>query len=122
MEPLPPLTESDAPRPEPAPPRPAALGHIKSAAAVALHMHQPLIPGGGVELSRAGVISNLQFMLESGSDGDRYNAQVYHQCYRRTGELVRTAVDAGQAPRVMLEYSGTLLHGLERMGLTDVFE
>ena len=61
-------------------------------------------------------------MLESPSDGDRYNARMYHQCYRRIGELVRTSMDAGWSPRVMLDYSGTLLHGLARMGLVDVFE
>jgi hypothetical protein len=85
-------------------------------------MHQPLIPAGGAELESARIISNLQHMLEGGSDGDRYNAQVFHQCYRRPGELVRSLVDAGHAPRLMLEYSGTLLCGLERMGLLDVFE
>src|SRR5206468_10844328 len=31
-------------------------------------------------------------------------------------------IDEGQQPRIMLEYSGTLLHGLRRMGLHDVFD
>jgi len=36
------------------------IADIDSAFAVALHMHQPLIPNGGPELRTAGVISNLQ--------------------------------------------------------------
>ena len=103
-------------------PRAPTLGGIESAAAVALHMHQPLIPAGGDELGQARIISNLEYMRERGSDSERHDARMFHQCYRRMGELVRTSLDAGQAPRVMLEYSGTLLHGLEQMGLTDVID
>jgi glycosyl hydrolase family 57 len=122
MDQLPPLWDPESPRPPQPRAAAPALGAVKSACAVALHMHQPLIPAGGAELTSAGIISNLQHMLEGGNDGDRYNAEVYHQCYRRTGELVRTLIDEGHAPRVMLEYSGTLLHGLARMGLQDVFD
>jgi hypothetical protein len=103
-------------------PRAPALAHVRSACAVALHMHQPLIVAGGDELARASVISNLQYMFEHPGEGDNHNAEVFHQCYRRTGEFIRTLIDEGHAPRVMLEYSGTLLHGLARMGLTDVFD
>jgi hypothetical protein len=35
------------------------FGHIRSACAVALHMHQPLIPAGGGDLHTAEIISNL---------------------------------------------------------------
>ena len=107
-----------APRPEHAP----ALGHVRSACAIALHMHQPLLPGGGSELRTARVISNLEYMREHGSDSERHDARMFHECYRRMGELVRTLHDAGRAPRVMLEYSGTLLYGLEQMGHRDVFD
>ena len=122
MDELPPLWDPQASSPRSTAAPPARLGTVKSACAVALHMHQPLIPAGGTELASARIISNLQHMLENGSDGDRYNAQVFHQCYRRTGELVRSLVDEGHSPRVMLEYSGTLLCGLARMGLDDVVE
>src|SRR5260370_40708088 len=38
------------------------------------------------------------------------------------GEFIAQLIDEGKQPRVMLEYSGTLLHGLSSMGLRDVFE
>ena len=37
---------------------------IQSAFAIALHMHQPLIPAGGQELRTAALISNLRYMFE----------------------------------------------------------
>ena len=37
----------------------SGFGEIRSAFAIALHMHQPLIPAGGPELRTAAVISNL---------------------------------------------------------------
>jgi hypothetical protein len=85
-------------------------------------MHQPLIPAGGADLATAGIISNLAYMFEHQGEGDNHNAEVFHQCYRRTGEFIRNLCDAGLAPRLMLEYSGTLLHGLARMGLADVID
>lgn len=36
------------------------FGRVRSAFSSALHMHQPLIPAGGSDLSTAAVISNLQ--------------------------------------------------------------
>ena len=38
------------------------------------------------------------------------------------GEFIPQLIDEGKQPRVMLEYSGTLLHGLRQMGLNDVFD
>ncbi|MEA3418774.1 MAG: glycosyl hydrolase family 57 [Campylobacterota bacterium] len=95
---------------------------IKSACAIALHMHQPLIPVGGDDLQSAAVISNLQHMMEHPGIGDNHNAQVFAWCYRRMGEFIPELVEEGKNPRVMLEYSGTLLHGLRRMGADDVIE
>jgi len=37
----------------------------RGAAAIALHMHQPLIPAGGSDLRTAAIISNLQNMMEN---------------------------------------------------------
>ena len=54
--------------------------------------------------------------------GDNHNASVFHWCYKRMGEFIPQLVDEGKQPRVMLEYSGTLLHGLRQMGLNDVFD
>ena len=98
------------------------FGEIRAACAVALHMHQPLIPAGGDDLSSAAIISNLQYMLEHQSIGDNHNAPVFHTCYRRMGEIIPELVKQGKSPRVMLEYSGTLLHGLRSMGLDDVLD
>ena len=98
------------------------FGGIKSAFAIALHMHQPLIPAGGSDLRTAEIISNLKHMMDNPGIGDNHNASVFHWCYKRMGEFIPQLVDEGKQPRVMLEYSGTLLHGLRQMGLNDVFD
>jgi hypothetical protein len=98
------------------------FGRIKSAFANALHMHQPLIPAGGGDLRTAAVISNLQHMFENPGIGDNHNASVFHWCYKRMGEFIPQLVHEGKEPRIMLEYSGTLLHGMRKMGLNDVFD
>jgi hypothetical protein len=98
------------------------FGSIKSACAIALHMHQPLIPAGGSDLHTATIISNLKYMMDNQSIGDNHNAPVFHWCYKRMGEFIPQLVEEGKNPRVMLDYSGTLLHGLRAMGLDDVFD
>jgi hypothetical protein len=98
------------------------FGRVRAGFACALHMHQPLIPAGGVDLREARIISNLQHMLEHPHEGDNHNARVFHRCYKRMGEFIPTLVREGKAPRIMLEYSGTLLYGLRAMGLHDVFD
>src|SRR5437867_2860438 len=95
---------------------------IKSAFAIALHMHQPLIPAGGQDLRTAEIISNLKYMMDNPGIGDNHNASVFHWCYKRMGEFIPQLIEEGKQPRVMLEYSGTLLHGLRQMGLHDVFD
>lgn len=96
------------------------FGRIKSAFAIALHMHQPLILGGNGNLSTAPVISNLQYMMDNPQIGDNHNAPVFRWCYERMGEFIPQLVHEGKQPRVMLDYSGCLLHGLRQMGLDDV--
>ncbi|HUC85013.1 MAG TPA: hypothetical protein VL970_07470 [Candidatus Acidoferrales bacterium] len=98
------------------------FGRIRSAFAIALHMHQPLIPAGGGDLATAEIISNLKHMMNNPGLGDNHNASVFHWCYKRMGEFIPQLVEEGREPRVMLEYSGTLLHGLRQMGLHDVFD
>ena len=98
------------------------FGRIRSAFASALHMHQPLIPAGGQDLHTAEIISNLQHMMENPGVGDNHNAPAFHWCYKRMGEFIPQMVDESRQPRVMLEYSGELLHGLRHMGLNDVFD
>jgi len=92
------------------------FGRIKSAFAIALHMHQPLIPAGGGNLSTAAVISNLKYMMDNQHIGDNHNAPVFHWCYKRIGEFVPALVQEGKQPRVMLDYSGCLFHGCGRWG------
>ena len=98
------------------------LARLDSGFAVALHMHQPLIPAGGQDLRSAAVISNLAWMMDHPDQGDNHNAPAFAWCYKRMGEFIPQLLERGQAPRVMLDYSGTLLHGMRRMGLHDVFD
>jgi hypothetical protein len=95
---------------------------IKSAFSIALHMHQPLIPAGGGDLSTAAIISNLKYMMDNQGIGDNHNAPVFHWCYKRVAEFIPQMVNEGKQPRVMLDYSGNLLHGLRAMGLDDVID
>ena len=95
---------------------------VKSAFAIALHMHQPLIPGGGPDLATAPIISNLQHMMDHPEIPDAHNAPAFVSCYERMGRIVPQLVAEGLQPRVMLDYSGCLLHGLAQMGLQDVLE
>lgn len=96
--------------------------NIRGACAIALHMHQPQVPAGGDDLRTAAIISNLQYMLEHPDIGDNHNAAVFAHCYQRMGDIVPNLVSEGKAPRVMLEYSGTLLHGLRQMGREDIID
>src|SRR5438067_956075 len=97
-------------------------GRVKSAFACALHMHQPLIPAGGNDLRTAEIISNLKHMMDNQGVGDNHNATVFHWCYKRIGEFIPQLIEEGKQPRIMLDYSGTLLHGMRQMGLNDVFD
>jgi hypothetical protein len=100
---------------------PMRLERLQSAFAIGLHMHQPLILGDG-DLSTAPIIGNLQYMMEHQDVGDNHNAPVFAWCYSRTADFIRELVDAGHQPRVMLDYSGTLLFGLRQMGRGDILE
>lgn len=94
------------------------IEEITSAFAIALHMHQPTIPAG----ANGELISNLQYMFEHSGEGDNHNASVFAWCYSRMGEIIPELVANGCNPRVMLDYSGNLLWGLEQMGRQDVLD
>jgi hypothetical protein len=100
---------------------PMRLERLQSAFAIGLHMHQPLILGDG-DLHRAPIIGNLQYMMEHQDIGDNHNAPVFAWCYSRSADFIRELVDAGHQPRVMLDYSGTLLFGLRQMGRGDILD
>jgi hypothetical protein len=92
------------------------LEHIRSAFACALHMHQPTIPAG----VDGALISHLQYMLEHPGEGDNHNAEPFAHCYRRMADLIPQLIADGCDPRIMLDYSGTLLWGFEQMGRHDI--
>lgn len=104
------------------PESPIDFARIRSAFANALHMHQPLIPAGGPEPATAALIGNLQYMLEHPEGVDNHNAPVFQWCYGRMGEFIPQLVREGAEPRIMLDYSGTLFHGLRRQGAGEVFD
>ncbi len=99
------------------------LDRLRATFAVALHMHQPLIPAGGGDLRTAETVGNLEAMMRQGpGGGDYYNATVFLDCYGRMGDIIAGLVREGRNPRVMLDYSGELLYGLRRMGRGDVLD
>src|SRR5882757_10903167 len=77
---------------------------INSAFAIALHMHQPLIPAGGDDLRTADIVSNLDFMMRHPEIPDAHNAPVFKQCYQRMGDFIPELLCEGLQPRVMLDY------------------
>ena len=95
-----------------------SLSRLRSGFACALHMHQPTIPAG----ADGALISHLQFMLEHPDQGDNHNAEPFAHCYRRMAELIPQLIASGCSPRIMLDYSGTLLWGVEQMGRHDITE
>jgi hypothetical protein len=98
------------------------FGGVRGAFAIALHMHQPLVPAGGADLRTAAVIGNLKHMTDNPGVGDNHNAPVFAWCYKRMGEFIAQLVAEGKQPRVMLDYSGELFHGLRAMGHDDVLD
>ncbi len=126
-QPLPPIAGREAelaalmqrpPRPWRRPPAAPPLAAIRSAFACALHMHQPTIPAG----ADGALISHLQWMLEHPGEGDNHNAEPFAHCYRRMAELLPELIGQGCRPRIMLDYSGNLLWGLEQMGRRDCLD
>ena len=92
------------------------LDTLQACFACALHMHQPAIPAG----PEGTLISHLQHMLDHPTQGDNHNAEPFAHCYRRLADILPALISQGCSPRIMLDYSGTLLWGLEQMGRTQV--
>lgn len=92
------------------------LDNINAGFACALHMHQPTIPAG----SNGELICNLQYMFEHQGEGDNHNADVFAWCYSRMADWIKELVAEGKNPRIMLDYSGNLLWGLQQMGRDDI--
>jgi hypothetical protein len=94
------------------------LEDITATFAIALHMHQPTVPGG----ANGELINNLQYMFEHQGEGDNHNAGVFAECYRRMGDFIPELVANGANPRIMLDYSGNLLWGVQQMGRGDIID
>lgn len=92
------------------------LNKLSAGFAIALHMHQPTIPAG----PKGQLISHLQYMFEHHYEGDNHNAGPYTYCYARMGDFIPELVNQGCNPRVMLDYSGNLLWGLQQMRRHDI--
>jgi hypothetical protein len=94
------------------------INNVNAGFACALHMHQPTIPAGG----NGELICNLQHMFEHPNDGDNHNADVFAWCYSRMADWIPELVANGGNPRIMLDYSGNLLWGLQQMGRNDILD
>ncbi|MGJ3250310.1 MAG: glycosyl hydrolase family 57 [Elainellaceae cyanobacterium] len=92
------------------------IDQISAGFAIALHMHQPIIPAG----ENGELISNLQYMFEHPYEGDNHNAGPFSYCYSRIADFIPDLINQGCNPRVMLDYSGNLLWGLHQMGRHDI--
>jgi hypothetical protein len=99
-----------------------AFDKVQSCFGVALHMHQPTILSAKDDIGAAGLISNLQYMLEHPHIGDNHNAPVFLHCYSRISNMIRDLAAEGHNPRIMLDYSGNLLWGLQQMGQIGVLD
>ena len=93
-----------------------SIEQINSGFACALHMHQPIIPAG----ENGELISHLQYMFDHISEGDNHNAEPFAQCYKRLAEIIPSLIEEGYDPKIMLDYSGNLLWGIEQMGREDI--
>ena len=59
-------------------------------------------------------------MFEHREEGDNHNAEPFAQCYKRMAEIIPNLINEGCNPRIMLDYSGTLLWGFSQMGRQDI--
>jgi hypothetical protein len=94
------------------------LSDVSAGFAISLHMHQPSIPAG----HDGQLISNLQYMFDHPYEGDNHNAGPFAYCYCRMGDFIPELVEQGCNPRVMLDYSGTLLWGFQQMQRYDILD
>ncbi|MEM9483559.1 MAG: glycosyl hydrolase family 57 [Cyanobacteria bacterium P01_F01_bin.116] len=95
-----------------------SLESLSAGFAIALHMHQPTVPAG----PEGRLISHLQYMFEHHYEGDNHNAGPFAYCYARMGDFIPELVSQGCNPRIMLDYSGNLLWGLQQMGRSDILD
>jgi len=99
----------------------SGFGELNSAFAIALHMHQPLIPAGGPELRTAQMISNLQWMWTIRTSMTT-TTRVYFcgvtNAWASSSLNSSTRVPAAGHARVLWHAA----YGLRQMGATDVLD
>lgn len=98
--------------------QPWDMQQIKGVFAIALHMHQPIVPAG----ENGELISYLQYMFEHPFEGNNFNAGAFTYCYTRIADFLIAITQQGGNPRILLDYSGTLLWGLCHMGRGEILE
>ena len=55
-------------------------------------------------------------MMENQGIGETQHAPAFVWCYRRMGDFIPQTWSVRRSPVVHVEYSGTLLHGIRKMG------
>ena len=80
------------------PQSPVNWDNVKSTYAIALHMHQPIIPNPDQPLRQAEEISYLKFMMDHPDIGDNHNATVFRNCYKRMGEFIPSLLPGAKSP------------------------
>ena len=53
---------------------------------------------------------------------DNHNAEPFANCYKRLADIIPSLIKEGCKPRIMLDYSGNLLWGVNQMGRSDITE
>lgn len=81
-----------------------------------LHMHQPKlwVPENGDGEEK--LIGNLEKMLRSGNDGENWEARLMARAYKNPAKYVKKLSREGYKPKIMLDFSGTLLEELDKLG------
>ena len=81
------------------------IERVQSAFALALHVHQPMIPAGAEDLPTAPLISNLQYLQERGGDQGSSKACQLVNCYGRIAGLVRGLARMGRSDILAYDFS-----------------
>ena len=84
-----------------------------------LHMHQPLV------WKNSKLIGNLEKMLHSSNQAERWNAKLMIRAYKNPAKYVKLLKENGFEPKIVVDFSGVLLENLwklENNGTLDRIE
>ncbi len=79
-----------------------------------LHMHQPFV------LKNSTLISNIEKMLYSSDKRERWDAKLILRAYKNPAKYVEILAEEGKEPRIILDFSGTLLESLKDLDERNV--